>query len=525
MNGGVAGKANAFSVSTAKPPTIISISPAFGPKHCTVAFTVIGTNFQDGEKTSVRFIDEVSGTILTGTPFSITPTKIIGNVAIPASSPPGMYRLEVTTTDGGTVTKPQAFLINYLSLPIITSISPSSGPRGATTAFTLKGNNFQDGGTTVRLRGQGTTLTANLTRVDMTTAEGSFTISTAAPTGQYRLDVHTAGGGVNSRMNAFTVTVVKDGAAGAVPHQQEVPSILSVSPETPWSRNSTMEFSISGSGFEPDTTMVTFTHPGTGSVLNSSANISLAGVSPTLITGTVVVPSDAPAGSWDLMISTSDGGSALMPDAFQLPDPDETPLPPNGGAPALSVTSFTPTTGYRNDTLAFTLTGTGFGQEDMPRISLNRDGIEDELVANISSHSPTVVTGTLVIPPFAEAGPWDLIVISPDGSTVREPGHVAIMEWPVPTVTALLPETLELNETLPQPCTIEGTGFQDRGRTSVSLTGPGGEEIPLTLLEISPTIMKGTVMLPPGIVAGPCTLSVTTADGGTVTSDGAITIT
>ncbi|HII98087.1 MAG TPA: PKD domain-containing protein [Methanoregula sp.] len=526
MNGGVAGKANAFVVSTAKPPAISSITPAFGPKHCTVAFTVTGTNFQDGEKTSVRLIDETSGADLAATIFSATPTKIIGNVNIPASAASGLYRVEVTTIDGGTATKPQAFLINHLSLPIINSISPTSGPKGATTQFTLKGNNFQDGGTTVRLRGQGKTLTANLTQVDMTTAEGSFTISPATPTGIYRLDVFTTGGGFNSRMNAFTVTAAKDGAAAAAPDLSEAtaPSITSLSPMSPWSRNSTIEFTISGSGFEPDTTGVSFTHPGKGTILNSSANISLSMVSPAQITGTVIVPSDAPAGSWDIRVSTSKGGFALMPDAFDVPDAGETPLLPNGGSPAVSITSFTPTTVYRNDTLSFTLTGTGFGQEDMPRISLIREGRPDELVATVSSDSPTIVTGTIDIPPTAEAGAWDVFIVTSEGITVRRPGEVTIMAWPAPALTAFSPSVLKLNETQAQSCTIEGTGYQETGRTSVMITGPGGEEIPLTIIEIDQTMITGTIKLPMGMVAGPGSLSVTTADGGTVTSAGSLTI-
>ena len=105
--------------------------------------------------------------------------------------PASLYRLQVTTKDGGTVSKLQAFTVNYLPLPVITTLAPASGDPNTTVPFTLTGNYFLNGGTTVMLRTVGITLPATLNSVNTTTVQGSFAIPYNAPTGPYTLYVIT----------------------------------------------------------------------------------------------------------------------------------------------------------------------------------------------------------------------------------------------------------------------------------------------------------------------------------------------
>jgi hypothetical protein len=205
-DGGVVNKINAFKVIPVTPPTLASITPSLGAKSSLVAFTLAGTNFQSGDKTSMRIIDDVSGTQLATAVFSVTPTRIIGNVMIPSSAPAGKYRLEVRTADGGTVNKYEAFTVNYLSLPVITSITPATGFNGTSVPFVLRGNYFVDSGTIVRLRATGSTINATITSTNFTMVQGSFPIPSGAPTGPYRLDVITNGGGFNSKLKGFTIS-------------------------------------------------------------------------------------------------------------------------------------------------------------------------------------------------------------------------------------------------------------------------------------------------------------------------------
>jgi subtilisin family serine protease len=204
-DGGFANKVNAFRVNAVSAPAITSITPIAGSKRSVVAFTILGANFQPAGQTTVRIIDDVSGTSPPTALYSVTPAKIIGSFTIPANVPAGKYRLEITTADGGMVSKYEAFTINYLALPVITSITPATGARGHDVNFTLRGNYYVDGGTIVRLRAPGSTINATVLNANSTVVLGSLPIPGGAPTGAYRLDVITLGGGFSSKTAGYTV--------------------------------------------------------------------------------------------------------------------------------------------------------------------------------------------------------------------------------------------------------------------------------------------------------------------------------
>ena len=96
-------------------------------------------------------------------------------------------------------------LFRSLALPVITSITPATGARGQDVNFTLRGNNYVDGGTIVRLRTWGSTINATVYDANSTVLLGSFPIPGSAPTGPYRLDVITLGGGFSSRIAGYTI--------------------------------------------------------------------------------------------------------------------------------------------------------------------------------------------------------------------------------------------------------------------------------------------------------------------------------
>jgi len=303
-DGGTTSRLNAFQVRAIQPPTIGTITPDTGARGIAVAFTLTGTNFQS-DKTSVRIMDVVTGTETYMDVFSVTPTKIIGRFSIPANAPPGRYLLEVTSADGGTTRKNAAFTVTHMQLPVITSITPAEGFRNSTTAFVLKGSNFIESGTTVRLRTFGTTIASSLTSVNATTAIGSFTIPANATTGSYRLDVITAGG-FKSRQNAFTVKDSPDPVAG------------SVTPSN-GARGSTVAFTISGSGFEAGETSVVFTNQsvgGSGTV--TSMTPTIISIVPGQIIGSMNIPANAATGYWKASVTTTDGGTALKSNAFRV---------------------------------------------------------------------------------------------------------------------------------------------------------------------------------------------------------------
>jgi PKD repeat protein len=311
LDGGVVNKVNAFRVDTVPMPAITSITPTSGTKNSVVAFTIAGTNFQTDGRTSVRILDDVSATQLATMLYSVVPAKIVGSVAIPSTVPAGKYRLEVTTADGGTVSKYEAFTVNYMPLPTITSITPASGFQNSTVPFTLIGKDFLDGGTVVRLRTTGSTLNATLTSVNTTTILGSFTIPAGTPAGPYRLDVITNGGGFSSRINAFTVNT------------NPRPTISSIVPAS-GTRGATIAFTLTGTNFRANMTTMRFQ--------NQSANLSIAGepgaavemiptihgVTPTQIIGSVAIPSNATLNLWIINVTTVNGGEVSKASAFTV---------------------------------------------------------------------------------------------------------------------------------------------------------------------------------------------------------------
>ena len=168
-----------------------------------------------------------------------------------------------------------------------------------------------------------------------TQISGNVSIPFNALSGPYRLDITTTDGGVVNKPNAFTVN--------AFP----APTITSITPTTPWYRNATVPFLITGTNFKSGQTTVAFNYPSNGTALNST--VAVNAVSATTISGTVVVPYSAPTGTWNVSVATIDGGTVWKPAAITV-----------NQFPAPSITSITPAAGTKNSTVLFTLAGTNF---------------------------------------------------------------------------------------------------------------------------------------------------------------------
>ena len=109
------------------------------------------------------------------------------------------------------------------------TLTPASGYLNIMVPFTLTGNYFLNGGTTVMLRTVGTTIPATLTSVNTTTVQGSFVIP--GPPDRILLAVchHDRRG--NSKPNMFTVktppvitTISPASGTGAQPLPSPLPA-------------------------------------------------------------------------------------------------------------------------------------------------------------------------------------------------------------------------------------------------------------------------------------------------------------
>ena len=147
-SGGTSG-AQAFTVNLA-PPTLTSISPNSGVQGQGVAVTLTGTNFIAGATVAV------SGAGITVSNTTVaSATQITATFTIAANAATGAQNVTVTTS-GGT-SGAQAFTVNLLLPPTLTSISPNSGVQGQSVPVTLTGTNFV-AGATIGLSGAGITV-------------------------------------------------------------------------------------------------------------------------------------------------------------------------------------------------------------------------------------------------------------------------------------------------------------------------------------------------------------------------------
>lgn len=131
---------NAFTyLAPVPPPTVSSLSPAFGPVSGGTQVTVLGTNFQAGA--SVRF-----GTIVAPAANVISPSAIV--VTIPGQGGPGPVSVTVTNPDSQSATLASGFsYFQPADLPAITvvSLTPNQGPTTGGTVVFISGRGFKAG--------------------------------------------------------------------------------------------------------------------------------------------------------------------------------------------------------------------------------------------------------------------------------------------------------------------------------------------------------------------------------------------
>ncbi len=170
------GTANDFTYTTG--PTVTSITPNTGPAAGATIVTITGTNFT-ASGLIVRF-----GTV-TATANFISSTTI---VAVAPAQSAGVVDVTVQTP-GGTSPNTSAddFTYTGVSVPAVTSISPTSGPIGTTVVIT--GTGFT-GATSVTFGGVAATFTVN------SPTQITATVPNGAPSGS--IDVRVTGPGGQS---------------------------------------------------------------------------------------------------------------------------------------------------------------------------------------------------------------------------------------------------------------------------------------------------------------------------------------
>lgn len=236
-------------VNSARPrPTITKLKPREGPATGGTSVTITGTKFAGA--TAVKFGSTNASSFTVKTATSIT-----------AKSPPGSGTVDVTvTTPEGTSLTSSADEFHYL--PVVTKLSPVSGPVGGGTTVTITGAEFT-GATSVKFGS-----------IEAT----SFTISSA-----------TSITAVSPVELAGVVNVTVTTPAGTSPISSKdkfnfTPTVTGLSPNTGAEAGGTT-VKVVGTGFVPGTTATTFKF---GSAAGTSVNCT------STTECTVVAPAHAP---------------------------------------------------------------------------------------------------------------------------------------------------------------------------------------------------------------------------------------
>jgi len=295
----------------------------------------------------------------------------------------------------------------------------------------------------------------------------------------------------------FTVTVTD--VAGATDSQALTmfvgfpPTITSVTPATRGQGAVNQAITISGTNFQ-SAAVVAFSDPDI--TLNT-----MTFVSPTELIAYVNVNKAAALAASDVTVTNPDGGTFTTAAALTITQaPSITTLSPN----ALGQ-------GAANQTIV--VTGANFVPN--ATVSFSDTGVT---VNSITFNNPTSLTLTVTVDASAPVGARDVTVTNPDGGTSTAVSAFAVNA--APTISSISPSAHPGDGTA-FDVVITGTGFA--GAASVHFTAPG-VTISSTKVD-SPTQITVNVTIANNALPAAGDVTVTNADGGTVTQAGGFTIT
>jgi hypothetical protein len=279
-------KLDAIDVETHSPavgplPVLTSIAPNSGPTSGNTSVTLTGTGFTGATGVSIDNILTTNMTVVSDT--SIT-------AATPAG-PTGAQSVIVSTPNGSNVANT---LYSYVAVaPVLTSVSPTSGPVTGATPITLTGTGFT-GTTNVTVGGAVTPFTVvNDTTITLTTSTGSGVVPIVVTT--------PAGVSDGTVMFTFGVPTAPVGTnpvgTGPITGPAVTPTITSIAPTSGPVAGGTSVI-LTGTGFT-GASAVTF-----GGVAASSFNV----VSDTMITA---MTGAGVVGAGQAVLVTTPGGTNL----------------------------------------------------------------------------------------------------------------------------------------------------------------------------------------------------------------------
>ena len=253
------------------------------------------------------------------------------------------------------------------AVPVITGISPNSGPASGGETVTITGQYFQPGATVLF----GATAATSVTVVS------AATISVVAPAltpGTVSVTVTNPGGQSVTITNAFTALGPPPGITSVTPN-----SGLAAGGES---------ISITGQNFQPGATVLFGATAATSVTFNSATSLSV--VVPALSAGTVSV-----------LVTNPDGQQALLAGGFLV----VAPLPPP------TITGVTPNLGFQGQQgLQVTITGSNFVAGTGNTSVTFGGGNAGITVSLLTVNSTSNATAMINIDPSTTPGNYDVVV-------------------------------------------------------------------------------------------------------------------
>jgi len=336
-SGGIPSNSLPLTVSglAAGTPQLSGITPGSSVAGQAFTFTITGTGF-DPSTALVNFT--LAGSTTNTTLSAESATQLTGTVTLTIA---GIYNVTVQNGSSGTASAPLSFTVSSSTgaAPTLTSINPTSAVAGQSFTFTINGTGF-DQTTLVNFTGPGSPTNLTLATPTATQLTGTVTLTIA---GNYNVTVQSGPNGTPSTPPlSFTVSSSSTGGPQL--------SALTTTPNPPVSGQS-FTFTITGTGFDPNSAMVIFTGPGCTSSACGVANSALSTKTSTQLSGSATLIGDS------FTVTVQNGSSGTPSNGLTLTVASST-----GGTPTPQLGSIatSPNPPVAGQAFTFTITGTGF---------------------------------------------------------------------------------------------------------------------------------------------------------------------
>lgn len=442
-------------------PTITGLSPNFGPPSGGNTVSITGANFI--LKDASLYDVPVSEVLFGGTPAAFV---VESSTRIVATAPPGTGTVQVTLVHplAGTSQFTTAANYGYSAGPLITSISPDSGPVVGGTVVTITGTGFLPGATVKFGATQATFATVvSPTRIDVTSPPGAGVVdvvvtvnanaSPAGPQARFSYSGPTvesvspiagplAGGGTVTikGKNFNSQSVVQFGAVAVIPVYVDPQTLTAVVPASAIPQAVHVRVST-GSGLSPETPgdLYTYTNGPIVDLVNPNNGPTTGGTIVIIIGKNFTAPlsvrfGDTPVEAFNLNSATQitvlspPNGTPGAVDVRVSKGADASPTGPatkftyNSAVP--KITALTPNTGSTFGGNEVVITGIGFTGATCPgAVKFGTVQAPECQVINdttMTAKAPPNVSGPAVVVVTTQNGSSEIVpnytYVSPSGS-------------------------------------------------------------------------------------------------------------